>query len=146
EVPSAAPPKTVARLTLADGYRWLDGHDSPEPGERFAAGRTLHLASGLVEITFDVGVRVILQGPATFGIESAKRARLTMGKLTAEILRPSARGFEILTPGAVLVDQGTEFGVEVAPGGGSRVHVFKGEVDVTLNGPGDSMRTRRLTA
>ena len=35
---------------------------------------------------------------------------------------------------AVLIDQGTEFGVEVAPGGGSRVHVLKGQVDVTLNG------------
>ncbi|HEV2970452.1 MAG TPA: LamG-like jellyroll fold domain-containing protein [Pirellulales bacterium] len=137
----------VARLTLADGCRWLDGQDSPEPGEALAVGRSLHLASGVVEITYDIGARIILQAPAAFVVESPKSARLEMGKLTAEINSPNARGFKVLTPDAALVDQGTEFGVEVAPDGSSRVHVFKGEVDVTVKPKGgESPATQRLTA
>jgi Concanavalin A-like lectin/glucanases superfamily/FecR protein len=142
-----APGPLVARLTLADGCRWLDGQDSPEPGEALAVGRSLHLASGVVEITFDIGARIILQAPAAFVVESSKSARLEMGKLTAEITSPAARGFKILTPDAAMVDQGTEFGVQVAPDGSSRVHVFKGEVDVTVRPKaGESPATQRLMA
>jgi hypothetical protein len=56
--------------------------------------------------------------------------RLDIGKATVEIRDPRARGFKVLTPETTFVDQGTEFGVEVAPGGSSKVHVFKGLVDV----------------
>jgi hypothetical protein len=137
----------VARLTLADGCRWLDGQDSPEPGDALAVGRSLHLASGVVEITYDIGARIILQAPAAFIVESSKSARLEMGKLTAEITSPDARGFKVLTPDAALVDQGTEFGVQVAPDGSSRVHVFQGEVDVTLRPKaGESPAPQRLMA
>lgn len=138
----------VARLILSDGCRWLDEEAPPEAGGALAMGRSLHLASGLVEIQFDVGVRIILQGPASFGIVSPSSARLTLGKLTAEITSPEARGFKILTPEATLIDQGTEFGVEVAPGGSQRVHVFKGEVDMTVNAkPGEApSATQKLTA
>ena len=99
-------------------------------------GQSLHLAAGVAEITFDVGANVILQAPAAFEVESATSARLEMGKATAEITTAAARGFKIRTPQATFVDQGTEFGVEVSPGGGSRVHVFKGCVDVAIDGEG----------
>ena len=57
------------------------------------------------------------------------------GQGHGRIKNEAARGFKILTPDATFVDQGTEFGVEVAPGGGSsKIHVFKGIVDVQLRG------------
>ena len=56
------------------------------------------------------------------------------GKLTAAVLAPAARGFRIDTPDATYIDQGTEFGVEVSPGGSSRACVFKGQVDVAAKG------------
>ena len=84
----------------------------------------------MAEIEFDIGAKVILQSPAAFQLLSANSARLEMGKATVEIKNERARGFKILTPEATFVDQGTEFGVEVAPGGSSKVHVFKGLVDV----------------
>ncbi len=133
-VPSErAAPQYVARLILSDGCHWLDEQAPPEAGGALAVGRSLHLASGIAEVQFDIGARVILQGPASFGIESPSRVRLTLGKLTAEITTPEARGFTVLTPDATMMDQGTEFGVEVAPSGSHRVHVFKGEVDLTVN-------------
>ena len=80
----------------------------------------------MAEIIFDVGAKVILQGPATFEVESGTSARLSLGKATTQITTAAARGFQIRTPQATFVDQGTEFGVEVSPGGSSRVHVFQG--------------------
>jgi hypothetical protein len=48
-------------------------------GDRFA------LASGLMEITYDSGAKVILQGPATYAVESAAGGFLSVGKLTARL-------------------------------------------------------------
>ena len=110
-------------------------------------GRLLKLKSGVAELTFDIGARVILQSPIALTVDSPKSIRLESGKLTAEITRPEARGFKVLTPDAAFVDQGTEFGVEVAPGGSSRIHVFKGEVDLALGSQSSSaVPTHRLLA
>ena len=100
------------------------------PGNRWTCSRAWRKS------TFDVGAKVILQAPASFRLESGTSARLEMGKATTEITTAAARGFKIRTPQATFVDQGTEFGVEVSPGGSSRVHVFKGCVDVAVNGDG----------
>jgi hypothetical protein len=65
---------------------------------------------------------------------------LEIGKVTAEITTMEARGFRIHTPRATFTDQGTEFGVEVVPGGSSRIHVFKGRVDVDMYAEGGKSR------
>ena len=122
----------VAQVIRTSGCRWTD--EDLFQGDRLAIGRNLHLASGVAEIRFDVGVKVVLQAPAGLVIESAKSARLDRGKLTAAILAPAARGFRIDTPEATYIDQGTEFGVEVTAGGSSRACVFKGRIDVATKG------------
>ena len=43
------------------------------------------LASGFMEITYDTGAKVILQGPATYEVESASGGFLSLGKLTARV-------------------------------------------------------------
>ena len=48
-------------------------------GDRFA------LASGLMEITYDTGAKVILQGPVTYEVESEAGGYLSLGKLTAKL-------------------------------------------------------------
>ena len=135
-------PTAVAQLIRTAGCRWADV-DSVH-GDRLVVGQSLHLASGVAEIHFDVGVKVVLQAPAAFRIESAKSARLDRGKLTASITTDAGHGFRIDTPEAVYVDQGTEFGVEVSPGGSSRACVFKGCVDVAAKG--QESATKQLTA
>ena len=133
---------TVAQLLRTAGCRWAD--QGSEHGDRLSIGQSLHLASGVAEIQFDVGVKVVLQAPASFCIESAKSARLDRGKLAASLTTAAAHGFCIDTPEAVYVDQGTEFGVEVSPGGSSRACVFKGRVDVASRG--EESMTKQLTA
>lgn len=122
----------VARLTRVADCRWAD--QGLAPGDPLKTGQWLHLAAGVAEVKFDIGVRLVVQGPALLKFESADSARLEIGKVTAEIFTERARGFSIRTLRATFVDQGTEFGVEVAPGGSSRIHVFKGRVDVDMDG------------
>jgi hypothetical protein len=114
----------------AKNCRWEGDATELKIGSALPAGKPLRLAAGLAEIEFAIGAKVIVQSPATLQLVSANSMRLDRGKATVEIKDPRARGFKILTPEASFVDQGTEFGVEVAPGGGSKIHVFQGMVDV----------------
>ena len=77
-------------------------------------GRKYALASGLMEITYDTGAKVILQGPVTYEVESKNGGFLSVGKLTGKVTTQAARGLTIRTPTATVTDLGTEFGVEVA--------------------------------
>jgi hypothetical protein len=137
----------VARFTAGVNCNWESGATSPNLGDELKVGQSFKLASGIAEMTFGIGARVILQSPSTMTVDSAKSVRLESGKLTAEITTADARGFKVLTPDGAFVDQGTEFGIEVPPGGGSRIHVFKGEVDLALgNQPNTATPTHRLLA
>jgi hypothetical protein len=124
-----------AKFARAKNCRWEGDAAGLALGSELPSGRMLRLASGVAEIEFEIGAKVILQSPATLQLVSANSMRLDIGKATVEIKDERARGFKVLTPGASFVDQGTEFGVEVAPGGGSKIHVFRGAVDVDRKGP-----------
>ena len=156
-------------------------------------GRRYALAAGFLEITYDTGARVILQGPVTYEVESASSGFLSLrqadgaggkqgvrgrtqgsgwegertvnpmlsnrqpqvGRETqptaslalrplfgkSESRKPKAESsnpqslipnplFAVRTPTAVVTDLGTEFGVEVAPSGATRSHVFRGKVEL----------------
>ncbi|MBN1394803.1 MAG: hypothetical protein JW959_07255, partial [Pirellulales bacterium] len=105
--------------------------------------------SGLMEITYKSGARVILEGPCTYKVESSAGGFLAIGKLTANIRtqssKPKAQSsepsplsslpsplFAVRTPTAIVTDLGTEFGVEVAKNGDTTSHVFKGSVQVQI--------------
>ncbi len=132
----------VAQVSRAVRVRWSG--EEIEPGQRLTAGQSLALDAGVLELTLDLGVRVVVQAPAVVKLESAASLRLEKGKLSAEITDVRARGFRVNTPRESIVDQGTEFGVEVTPQGSSRVHVFKGAVDITSSDSHRSAESRRL--
>ena len=50
----------------------------------FGWERNIELASGLMEITYDTGAKVILQGPVTYSVE-ANGGYLAVGKLTGKL-------------------------------------------------------------
>ena len=121
-------------------------------------GRKYELASGWMEITYDTGAKVILQGPVTYDVES-NGGFLSIGKLTGKLeKRGERRGdrgaggkseirylkseisnpqslipnpFVIRTPTATITDLGTEFGVEVDRESSARIYVFDGAVRVS---------------
>ena len=134
-VPIVEPKAYVGRITGVVDCKIGDS--------RVSLGQKLDLASGLMEITYDTGAKVILQGPVTYSVE-ANGGYLAVGKLTgklekkAEVLRLASRPFTIRTPIATVTDLGTEFAVEVAKGGVSEVHVLQGRVKVQHAGQSDT--------
>ena len=121
-------------------------------------GDTFDLHSGLLEITYDTGAKVILQGPVRYEVESASGGYLAIGKLTARLEKkagascssslspPLSSLFAVHTPTAVVTDLGTEFGVEVGKDKQTSFHVFEGVVEITTTSGVGEMQTRRLHA
>jgi ferric-dicitrate binding protein FerR (iron transport regulator) len=101
-------------------------------------GGSLHLRSGLLELTYPSGVVILIESPARFDLRSATTLWLAEGNASANVPAP-AIGFTIETPSASIVDLGTEFGVS-AGAKSSEVHVFKGEVLIKNNNEPDSLR------
>ena len=148
----------VGRVTGMKDCRWADPATQTYLGSSVPLGRRYALSAGLMEITYDTGARVILDGPCTYKVESRAGGFLALGKLTAKvrkreglaasaartkpqaanpespssfILHPSSL-FSVRTPTAIVTDLGTEFGVEVSANGDTTSHVFQGKVVVRV--------------
>ncbi|HEX3598743.1 MAG TPA: FecR domain-containing protein [Lacipirellulaceae bacterium] len=142
-VAASADAQTVARVTATRNCSWADGTEAGY-GSRLKTGQTLNLATGLIEVTFDDGAVVVLEGPATFDVESPSRAQLHDGRLAA-VVPERARGFEVVTSRLNVVDLGTEFGVMAESAGATEVHVFNGLVKAQLlDEAGRKVRTVEL--
>ncbi len=135
-------PEYVGRITDMADCRWADPQAAPLVAA-VALGHRYDLSSGLMEISYDTGAKVILQGPCTYEADSLSGGFLSLGKLTARVesTEPQAANpqspipnpkFVVKTPTAVVTDLGTEFGVEVATNGNTTSYVFRGSVKMRL--------------
>ncbi len=139
----------VGRITGMVDVQWSDDprYLPPLGFAHVPLDRKYILDSGLLEITYDSGAKVILQGPCSYEVESTAGGYLALGKLTAKVAkkRSEVRGqrsdhyplstthyplFSVRTPTALITDLGTEFGVEVSEDGLSEFRVFQGAVEV----------------
>ncbi len=126
---AAAPVRElVARVTGVKNDRWAAG--GLRPGDRIGRNQRLELTAGLVEITFDSGARVVLEGPASLDVNSAWDGMLRRGTLKASV-PPQAIGFRISNPAVEVVDLGTEFTIIADGKGAAEVLVLKGEVEAS---------------
>ena len=116
----------VAVLSHAVGARWSSAADSHAVGSALEPG-WLRLKSGLLQVTFYNGARLLVEGPAQVRLVSPGEAFCQAGRVMAEV-PPQARGFRVGAPQVQVVDLGTQFGLDVR-GNGAEVHVFKGEVE-----------------
>ncbi len=153
--PRLEEPESVGRITGIADCRWANPETAPEAAAPVPLARKYELVSGLLEITYDTGAKVILQGPCTYEIESATGGFLSLGKLTArvenavpqspnpksQILNPK---FVVRTPTAVVTDLGTEFGVEVTREGDTDTQVFQGNIRVVTGAGGDGVTADRV--
>jgi hypothetical protein len=62
--------KFVGRITDMVDCRWADPQTEAFNGASVPLGRTYALASGLMEISYNTGAKVILQGPCNYEVES----------------------------------------------------------------------------
>jgi hypothetical protein len=97
-------------------------------------GTIYSLESGWLEITYDTGAKVILQGPMIYKVKSDNGGYLSVGKLTGKVETDAAKGFAIHTPTATVTDLGTEFSVEVNPENETKVIVVRGKVNMVAVG------------
>ena len=131
------PLRVVARVTGRSADRqWAPGQRRLGPHAYLEEGQVVRIAAGYLEISFDDGAIVLLEGPAHLEVKTAGAAALQRGKLTA-VVSPEAVGFVVKTPAATVTDLGTEFGVAVDDDDRTSVVVMEGEVKVhygrTLN-------------
>ena len=112
---------------MPDANRWLlwDG---------LLPGSVLELQSGRIELAFDGGTKLLLEGPASFVVDGPKAVSLRRGKATVTVRGGGAADgrsrFTLQTPSATLTDIGTSFGVMVDKAGETSVTVFDGLVDL----------------
>lgn len=153
--PAPTPAQEIATLTGWHRIDWKDGYHISGKDHRISAGQKVVMNSGVAEITYDTGARVVIEGPAEFVVgrgkdkgetwEPASRSLvsgnssfvlppadnsgyLASGRIVARVETDEAKGFTVVTSSAAYEDLGTEFGVEVDSDGVSRVDVFEGKV------------------
>ncbi|HJZ91251.1 MAG TPA: LamG domain-containing protein [Gemmataceae bacterium] len=123
----------IATAIKVEDIRWEPGEGAtPGEGTVVTSGR-LRLASGRLTLAFFSGVALTVEGPADLELRAADRVFCHYGKLRARVPR-GAEGFTVLTAGYEVVDMGTEFALNLEPGGKSRVMVFEGEAGVSVLG------------
>ncbi len=96
------PPEIVGRITGVADCRWSDPRTAPPCNTVpvFLGGKYA-LASGLMEISYETGAKVILQGPCNYEVESPRSGLLSLGKLTARVEKNDEGGMmndELKTP------------------------------------------------
>jgi hypothetical protein len=81
----------VAKITGAGNCRWTDPKTAVETGTYVPLGRTFALNSGWLEITYLIGTKVDLEGPAVYRVDSDNGGYLKQGKSIFRIRLPKWR-------------------------------------------------------
>lgn len=135
---------TFATISTTTGSRWISASIPTANDTRIGPGR-VNLADGIAKFVFDNGAKVEIEGPADFEIFNDMECQLYSGKLVAT-MSPTSKGFSIETPDALLVDQGTSFGVNVTDQGTSSLQVFDGLVDIQHHDNGTKVSIKEQEA
>ncbi|MBI5383542.1 MAG: FecR domain-containing protein [Verrucomicrobia bacterium] len=114
-------------LTRAVDARWGQSTGPLRVGSALEPG-WLRLESGLAQVVFYSGARLVLEGPTELRLVSTSEAICPTGRVLAEVPQP-ARGFRLKTDQFNVVDLGTAFGIDSTQAR-TEVHVFKGKVEL----------------
>lgn len=137
--------KPFASVHYVRGVVWPgDLAVPPRDGARIAPG-ALALNGGVIEIRFDNGVVLALEGPAQLDLWSRMQTHLRHGRLTTNV-PPSAQGFTVVADHMRVIDLGTEAGIDLAKDGRAHVQVYTGAVEIALSDAVASPQDSRITA
>ena len=144
----------VAKITKADGCQRDSDEISAADGLRVRVGYECYVKGGQLEITYDTGAKVTLQGPAWYAGDLAQRrvvyegtAEISVGEPAHQVL-PANKAvpakeivahplFSLGLPIGLLTDRAAEFGLTVDTGGGFFAKVRRGRVALQMPGCGD---------
>ncbi len=126
--PTSTSAEAVATLRHAAEVQWMDVTNEIFLGDLFGAQR-LRIASGVLQLDFKRGARLVMEGPADLQLISSNEAFLHSGKVTAHVPE-QAHGFKITAPAVAVTDLGTEFGLRATTNAPAEMHVFSGAVEM----------------
>ena len=139
---STSDPFYVAQVTdVTADVTWGKTAASQEFLLRMRRGDRIEISSGLVQLDYFSGARIILQGPCAFVPTGENSGRIEYGSLTGNV---SKGDFVLTTPTAKVIDLGTEFGVSVDGIARTELCVFDGEVRVFAGPRGEDAATSVL--
>jgi hypothetical protein len=98
-------------------------------GQVLRDGDVIDIRSGLAELRFDSGARLIVRGSTALEIASAKSCNLQRGELVARLDEAGA-GFTVTADSLRVVDLGTAFGVRRRAVDDIQLEVFDGQISV----------------
>lgn len=127
--PPVAPSSGFVRVTRALSAAASGPAGGVQAGHALRTGR-FSLVAGAVELALSNGVTMVFEGPGDLELLHPMRVLLHRGQAVVHV--PSnAIGFQLETPGAQVVDLGTEFAVKAGPGMSTDVQVYEGVVITT---------------
>jgi hypothetical protein len=135
----------VAQITDVKDCRWRRDESPANKADQLPAGRQLDIERGLVQITYENGAVVLLEGPASFTVDSWKSGTLARGRLSVRAETEQSHGFTINAPHARFTDLGTNFGIKTDAQEDAEIHVFQGTVEVRDAARENLMAAVRLT-
>ena len=135
---ASAPPVAVLRTEIA--AQWSDQNVDLLLRRGDLPGGPLRLESGTAEFTFEGGATALIEGPAVFEPLARDRLLVTAGRVIGRCPTKQAK-LTIVTPGAEVIDLGTEFGVAVGDDRRTQVAVIQGQVELV-----SAQQPRRLNA
>jgi hypothetical protein len=138
-------PGEIATLSTSLNARLSDNQNVVSGARLTNRKYPLFLQTGLIEIVFDGGAKVLLEAPAAFRLKSAESMVLHTGQLFASV-PDYAKGFTVDTPNSHIMDLGTEFGIRVEQDGTSDLHMFQGKAELTSASGGKEGRRLTLVA
>lgn len=119
--------RPFARVSAVVDPVWQSETETFKLGQELESDR-IRLQSGLIELELSNGVRLALEGPIDFQLNSLRSTFCQHGRLSATVSE-KGRGFEVVTPLLTVVDLGTEFILDVSPSG-IETHTLNGKTEL----------------
>jgi ferric-dicitrate binding protein FerR (iron transport regulator) len=133
----ARPEVPELALTAAADTRWSVQGEVRDVADRRATvreGSSVRVDSGTLELRFESGASMVLQGPAHVSFPKLSQPVVRAGWLWIDS-GPSHQGFEVRTPELRVRNLGTRFGVRVQAGEPAELHLVRGKLAVTVDYP-----------
>ncbi len=142
------PPRLTEEVATVDdqlGVEWSASSARLNNGQRILTNQLpFRLETGIIQLSYDEGVDIVIEGPAEFIIEK-KGVDLSYGRLYSYV-SDIGHGFTVDTPNNRFIDLGTEFGVFVDQSATSELHVFTGEVQYYSGQKGAAKASKTIKA
>ena len=117
----------IATLDEVAGAQWVGSSQLLNKGDNLYSNDHFSLAGGLVEITTENDVNLIIEGPAEFAFTKDCDLKLERGKVYSDVPAKGI-GFTVLTGTSRITDLGTVFCVQANGSESTETYVLKGRV------------------